>query len=131
MKRIKKVFLIFFLFLPACVIETEEIVDDDICNRDFECLEYPTWQTEETYLEGFSNYECEPCWYYLRHSQKGNCCACNPEVYHKWCSSDSNGFYHCSSRGYFEYVSCYSWCVRIENLPYNGTCNEGECECLR
>lgn len=99
------------LFVFSCAGEPP--IEPEVCNHEVECVEYPTWQTEETFMEGYSNYECEPCWYYHRHNQRGECCVCDPETHHTWCDADGKGIYHCSPMGHFEYESCSSYCYRM------------------
>lgn len=107
----KMVLFICVLFAVSCAGEPP--VEPVFCDHDVECAEYPTWQTAWTYDEGYSNYECEPCWYIYRLSQKGECCACNPETHHTWCDEDRAGIYHCSPMGHFDHESCAGYCQRM------------------
>lgn len=106
----KTTLLLYSFFVFSCAGEPP--VESAICNREVECAEYPAWQTEWTFDNGYSNYECEPCWYEFRHTQKGVCCSCNPEKRHTWCDEEGIGIYHCSPSGYFEHENCASYCVR-------------------
>lgn len=125
----KRTILALLIVASGCIGTMGGVSEEQTCHRDFECVEYPVWQTWETAREGWSDYECEPCWWGHHRQQRGDCCSCNSDV-SDWCSGGDEGVYHCTPLGEFEYESCASWCQRVENLPYGGTCENGNCVCL-
>lgn len=125
----KKLTVCIVVFVSACVGVDNLPADSQTCDREVQCEVYPNWQTWSDYSEGYSNLECEPCWWNHQWSQINDCCSCDPNE-DDWCSADGEGLYHCTPLGEFEYESCRSWCYRGYNLPYGGECVDGECGCL-
>jgi len=107
----KKISLVFVFFVISCAGEPP--VENIVCDHEVACAEYPAWQTEYTFIEGYSNYECEPCWRDYEHSLAGDCCACDPDTHHTWCDEDGTGIYHCSPIGLFEHEGCSGYCFRM------------------
>jgi len=126
------IFVLMFLSFSACTKEATETEEGDVCHRDFECREYPTWETWDSRNGGYFQSECVPCWYEYRRVLMGQCCTCNPDTNHNWCNEDGDGFYHCSPSGEFDALSCGGYCARF-GYPYGDRCimvdGEAECDC--
>lgn len=135
----KRATIIFVLFTAGCldttgyVGEVPDNTDEDVvCNRDFECSEYPTWQSWGTYHDGDSEFACEPCWYNHHYEQRNDCCSCDPEIHPKWCSSGGGAIYFCSPLGSFVRRDCANYCAFFA-YPFGDTCvevnGEAQCDC--
>ncbi|MEA3272573.1 MAG: hypothetical protein U9P90_02795 [Patescibacteria group bacterium] len=136
----KHIALLLVLVITGCLnttgsigevpeVEEEEYVE---CNRDIECVEYPTWQSWQTYYDGDSEFVCEPCWRNHHYEQRGDCCVCNPEEHRKWCSSNRSAIYFCSPLGEFIHRNCAAYCAWFR-YSYGNTCveisGEAQCDC--
>jgi hypothetical protein len=137
-----KLILVLAVFVVSCAGDPP--AEPLFCIHDIECAEYPTWQTEYTFTEGYSNYECEPCWFSEKYNQRGECCACNAETHHHWCDEDGTGMYHCAPRsvdsplGHLEHYSCATDCLRrfgdsawytADDSCWDAYPGDGEAEC--